>query len=143
MSDEDLALTNAKKIMAAVDAAKPFEEISDIVVEDAPFICQADALAGVNTVKAWADWMVNFESNIAPGCKATVHNIAWDAENKTALYYATFYAKHSGDGGPVPATNKETSTHYMYILVMSEDNKCKSFTKVWNDGYCLKELGWA
>jgi hypothetical protein len=143
MSDEATAFTNAKRIMVALDAPKPFEEIADIVVEGAPFICQAAALDGVDTIKAWADWMVNFGTNIAPGCSATVHSVAWDADNKTAHYFATFHAKHTGDGGPLPATNQETNTHYNYVLVMNDDDKCVSMTKVWNDGYCLKEMGWA
>lgn len=77
---EDPAFINAKKIMKAVDLAKPFEEIADLVVEDAAFVCQSDALKDVKTVKAWAEWMVNFDQNIAPGCKATVHSIAWDVQ---------------------------------------------------------------
>ena len=95
-------------------------------------------------MKGWADWMVNFMANIAPGCEATVHSMSWDEENYTANYFATFKAKHTGDGGPIPATNRATSTEYCYAVQMSkETNKCIKFTKIWNDGYCLSELGWA
>lgn len=140
---EDTGLTNAKKIMDVIDAIKPWDEIADLVVEDCPFVCQADALKDVTTLKGWYDWMVNFDANIAPGCKPKVHNIAWDADNKVALLFATYLATHSGDGGPVPATNKSTKTHYVYVCEMNSEDKCSRLTKVWNDGYCLKELGWA
>lgn len=144
MSEEDPAFTNAKKIMHSIDAAKPYEDVADMVVENAPFLCQSDALKDVTTVKGWCEWMGNFATNIAPDCKPTVHNIAWDSTKKTALLYATYHAKHTGTGGPMEATNKETNTHYCYIVMMdATTNKCTSFTKVWNDGYCLKELGWA
>jgi hypothetical protein len=140
---EDAAFANAKKIMDVIDHVKPWADIAELVVEDCPFLCQADALKGVTTVKAWYDWMVNFETNIAPGCKPIVHQVAWDAENKAALLNATFLATHSGDGGPLPATNKSTKTDYVYICKMNNEGKCVSLTKVWNDGYCLQEMGWA
>mmetsp|Transcript_23194 Transcript_23194/g.57200 ORF Transcript_23194/g.57200 Transcript_23194/m.57200 type:complete len:133 (-) Transcript_23194:332-730(-) len=117
--------------MESIDSSKLCDEIKDLVVEDAPFVCRADALADINTVKAWADcWMVNFNTNIAPGCKAsTLHSIAWDAGTKTPLYSTNFYAKHSDDGGPPPATNKETNTEYCYSVVMNDDNKCTNLPR--------------
>ena len=55
---------------------------------------------------------------------------------------ATYHAKHTGDGGPVPPTNKEMHTQYVYFLKMDEDNKLESMRKVWNDTWALKEIGW-
>lgn len=139
----EAAFTNAKHIMECVDAGIPFECIESIVVEDAPFICQADALADVKTVRAWADWMDKFCAMTAPGCTRTVHSTLWDPSTKTCMLFGTYHAKHTGEGGPVPPTHKQTNTEYCYVLVMNNDDKCVSFTKVWNDGFALKELGWA
>ena len=49
---------------------------------------------------------------------------------------------HTGDGGPIPPTNKETNTHYVYILSMNDDNKIAKMQKVWNAPWALNELGW-
>jgi hypothetical protein len=84
----------------------------------------------------------NFKDNIAAGCKAEVHCTAWDSETKTTLCFATYHAKHTCDGGPCPATDKETKTHYAYFVTMNKDNKVEKFVKVWNDGYYMSELGW-
>ena len=139
----DLLFSSALKIAACIDDGKPFDEIADLVQEDAAFTCQCDALKDVTTVKGWSEWMVNFKGQICPDCKPTVHSTAWDAENKTLLYFATYTAKHSADGGPVsPPTNQETKTEYCYSIVMNDEGKCVQMTKVWNDGYALKELGW-
>ena len=52
-------------------------------------------------------------------------------------------ATHARDGGPIPATNQTTRTHYAYHLEMNDQGKATKLTKIWNDGFCLKELGWA
>lgn len=139
---EDIAFTNAKKIMEALEYIKPWEDIADLLVEDCPHICQADMMKDITTVKQLHDWKVNFNENVAPGCKPIVHNLVWDAPKKTALKFSTYVATHTGDGGPVPATNKTTNTHYVFICEMNDENKCICLTKVWNDDYCKKEIGW-
>lgn len=140
---ENVAFENAKKVMKAIDDVTPWDDVAHLVVEDCPFTCQADAIADVKTLKGWYDWMVNFKDNIAPGCHAEVHGCAWDEANKTALYVATFHGKHTGSGGPVEATNKECATDYVYAVTMNDENKVCKFHKTWNDGFCLKQFGWA
>ena len=61
---------------------------------------------------------------------------------RNAVFFATYHAKHTGDGGPVPPTNKETNSHYVYVLTMNEDDKVERMTKVWNAPWAMKELGW-
>jgi hypothetical protein len=55
---------------------------------------------------------------------------------------ATFHATHSGEGGPVPPTGKETHTHYVYFLTMNDDDKVEKMVKVWNAPWAMTELGW-
>ena len=73
-----------------LDEVEDWDSIKDLVVNDAPFSCQADAIAEVKTVKDWYDWMVNFKTNIAPDASFTVKSTAWDAERKIACHAATF-----------------------------------------------------
>ena len=39
-------------------------------------------------------------------------------------------------------TQKETHSHYVYLLTMSEDDKVARMVKVWNAPWAMKELGW-
>jgi hypothetical protein len=88
-----VGFANAKKVIACMDEVGKWEDVKDLIVEDAPFTCQADALAEVKTIKGWHDWMVNFKANIAPDAAFTVHATAWDPENKRCVYSATFHGK--------------------------------------------------
>ena len=46
------------------------------------------------------------------------------------------------DGGPVPPTQRETNSHYVYVLQMSDDGRVAQMTKIWNAPWALRELGW-
>ena len=87
--------------------------------------------------------MVNFKANIAPDAAFTVTSTAWDAERQCACHAAVFHATHTGAGGPCEATNKHADTDYFYQLQMNEQGQVVSMVKIWNDGHCLKQLGWA
>jgi hypothetical protein len=61
---------------------------------------------------------------------------------KPAVFFGTYHARHTGEGGPVPPTNKETNTHYVYVLTMNGDDKVARMIKVWNAPWAMNELGW-
>ena len=94
-------------------------------------------------MKAWYDWMVNFKANICPDASFTVKSVAWDEERKKACHFAVFHCTHTGEGGPCPATNKHADTEYSYEMEMNGEGQVVSMVKIWNDGYALKQLGWA
>lgn len=87
--------------------------------------------------------MVNFKTNICPDASFTIKSSAWDSERKICLHAAVFHATHTGDGGPCEATNKHADTDYFYQVETNDEGKVTSMWKVWNDGHCLKQLGWA
>lgn len=140
---EDIAFANAKKVITVCDNGEPFDEIQDLVVEDAPFECQAEAMKDVATVKAYDEWMVAFGGTTVPGFKIDQHSLGWDPERKIASHFATFIATHTGPGGPVEPTNKTLHTEYAYFVYMNDEGKCTKMRKVWNDGHAFKEVGWA
>jgi hypothetical protein len=139
---EDIAFTNAKKVIHICDNGKPFEEIQDLVVSDAPFDCQAGAMKDIATVKGYDEWMAAFGSITAPGFTVDIHSIGWDSEHKVASFFATFNATHTGPGGPVEPTNKTMHSDYAYFVYMNEDGKCSKMSKVWNDAHALQQIGW-
>ena len=51
-------------------------------------------------------------------------------------------AKPAPKGGPVPPTNQETHSHYVYVLTMDDDDKVASMVKIWNAPWAMRELGW-
>lgn len=136
-------LENAKKFFEACEAPKGWEGCKSYVADGASFSCQSGALADVKTVQAYCEWMKGLMGGPLPDGHYSLHSIGWDADTNTATFVATFQATHKGSGGPVPPTNKATSTDYVYALKMNGEGKVAQMTKIWNDGYALAELGWA
>ena len=136
------AFENAKKFFDACEAPEGWAGCKQYVVNGAPFVAQCEPLADIDTVEAYCEWMAAFGSITAPGATYDLHTSSYDEETKTAVFFATYAAKHTGEGGPVPATQKETHSHYVYILTMNADNKVERMVKVWNATWAMKELGW-
>ncbi len=126
------AFENAKKFFDACEAPEGWEGCKPYVVEGAPFTAQSEPLAEMKTVKEYCDWMRGLGTITAPGATYTLHTSSYDEDTQTAVFFATYHAKHTGEGGPVPPTGKATNSDYVYFLTMNDDNKVKSMTKVWN-----------
>lgn len=62
-----------------------------------------------------------------------------DQQNVSAA--AVFRGTNTGQG-PVPPTGKAITSDYVYVLHFDGD-KIKAISKIWNDVYALKQLGWA
>jgi len=136
------AIENATNFFHACDSANGWDECSQYVAEGASFHAQSEPLVDITTVEGYANWMAGFGKNVVPGSSYEIHSSAFDDNTKTAVFFATFTGKHTGDGGPIPPTNKETNTHYVYIFSMNDEDKIAKMQKVWNAPWALKELGW-
>ena len=78
----------------------------------------------------------------APGATYDLHASCYDERTRTAVFYATYHATHTGEGGPIPPTGKTTHSDYVYVLTMSGDNKVAKMVKIWNASWAMRELGW-
>jgi len=136
------AFENASQFFHSCESLKGWEGCKQYVVPDAPFSAQCEPLVDVSTVEAYTEWMAGLGSTPLAGCSYELHSSSYDEANKTATFFATFRGKHVGEGGPVPPTNQETSTHYVYVLTMNDDGKVEKMCKIWNAPWALKELGW-
>ena len=136
------AFENAKKFFHACEAPEGWVGCKQYVAKDAPFVAQSEPLVDIGTVEAYCDWMAGF-GTIAPGATYDLHTSSYDEESRMAVFFATYHAKHTGEGGPVPPTQKETHSQYIYVLTMNTDNKVERMVKVWNAPWAMKELGWA
>ena len=133
---------NAGKFFAACEAGEGWAGCEQYVAADAPFDAQCEPIADVKTVEGYCEWMAGFANTTAPGSSYDLHASSYDEASGTALFFATFHGRHTGDGGPVPPTQKETHSHYVYALTMGADGKVEKMVKIWNAPWAMGELGW-
>jgi len=136
------AFENARKFFIACEAPEGWAGCKPYVADGASFVAQSEPLAGVVTVEAYCDWMAAFATITAPGATYDLHSSSYDEKTRTAVFFATYHAKHTGEGGPVPPTHKETNSHYVYLLTMDAEDKVSRMVKVWNAPWAMRELGW-
>ena len=136
------AFENAKKFFIACEAPEGWAGCKQYVAEGASFRAQSEPLADVKTVEGYCDWMYAIGTVTLAGARYDLHSSSYDEATRTAVFFATYHAQHTGDGGPVPPTHKETHTDYVYVLTMNDDNKVAKMVKVWNAPWAMKELGW-
>ena len=137
------AFEAATRFFHACDSLKGWEGCKDDVAEGASFSAQCEPLVDLHTVEAYCEWSKGFGTVTAPGATYDLHSSSYDEKTRTALLFGTYHAKHTGDGGPVPPTGKETHTHYVYCITMDESDKVAKMVKIWNAPWAMKELGWA
>ncbi|MYE83000.1 MAG: hypothetical protein F4X36_14420 [Gammaproteobacteria bacterium] len=137
------AFDNARRFFAACDGAQGWAACEALVEPGATFACQAAALQDITTVADYCEWMKGIGSVTAPDASYVLHGASFDEESRVALFFATIHLTHTGPGGPVPPTGRDTSSDYVYALTMSANDKVERLEKVWNDGWAMAELGWA
>ena len=136
------AFENAKRFFIACEEPAGWAGCKQYVADGAPFVAQSEPLADIHTVEAYCEWMAAFANVTVPGATYDLHTSSFDEETRTAVFFATYNARHTGDGGPVPPTQKETHSHYVYLLTMNAENKVERMAKVWNASWAMRELGW-
>lgn len=133
---------SASNFFHALDSLKGWAGCQAYVADEASFSAQSEPLVGIDTVKDYCEWMANIGKGPLKGCSYTLNSSAYDDETRTAFFYATITATHVGAGGPVPATNKQTKTDYVYVLKMNADGKVEKMRKIWPSHWSHRELGW-
>jgi predicted ester cyclase len=131
----------AEKFFVACEAGEGWEGCRAYCHPGATFSAQTGALAGVETLEQYADWMKGLFTPL-PGATYDLKAWATDEERQVVTAYAVFSAAHTGEGGPVPPTGKHIETDYVYVMMFDGD-KIRHMTKIWNDAFALKGLGWA
>ena len=126
----------------ACDTGAGWTECKQHVSKDASFVAQCEPLVEIETVEAYCEWAKHFGTVTAPGATYELHTSSYDEQTRTAVFFATYHARHTGEGGPVPPTQRETRTHYVYCVTMNASDKVEKMTKIWNAPWAMKELGW-
>ena len=131
----------AKAFFEPVETGKGWDGCKAYCNAGATFSCQADALADVRTIQAYADWMKGLFGPIPDGGYSIM---AWgvDTERKAVVAAAVYTGTQTGQGGPVPPTGKRVEADYTYVMQFDGD-KIRHMTKIWNADFSLRQLGWA
>ena len=133
-------LEQAKSFFDACETGKGWEDCSHYCHPEATFSCQAEALAEVNSLEGYTEWMKGLLTPVPDG-RYELRSFSVDETRKNVSAYAIFRGTHTGEGGPVPATGKQVEADYVYVMEFDGD-QIRHMTKIWNDGFSLKQLGW-
>ena len=133
---------NAEKFFHNCESAKGWEACKPYVADNAGFSAQSEPMAEITTVKEYAEMWQGLGGITLKGGSYEINASAYNEKSKTAIFFATYTGTHTGEGGPVPPTNKTTSTQYVYVVEMNDEGKVANVTKVWNASWALRELGW-
>jgi len=131
----------AEKFFEACETGKGWDGCKEYCTPDATFTAQAEPLADVKSLEAYADWMKGLCA-IMSDAGYEVKSMATDDARHNVSAYGVFSGTHTGEGGPLPPTGKRTSSDYVYVMDFDGD-KIKHMTKIWNAGWAMKDLGWA
>jgi len=130
----------AEQFFVACEAGKGWEGCRAYCHPDATFAAQAGALAEIETLEQYTEWMKGLLTPLPDGAY-DLKAFATDAERGVVTAYAVFSGTHTGEGGPVPPTGKRVESDYVYVMAFDGD-KIRHMTKIWNDGFALNGLGW-
>ncbi|MAZ01668.1 MAG: polyketide cyclase [Sneathiella sp.] len=131
----------ARDFFEACETGQGWDSCRNYCHGGATFSCQSDALADVNTLEGYTEWMKGLLVPVSDG-HYELAAFASDDYRGVVVAFAVFHGTHKGDGGPVPATGKAIVADYVYAMEF-DSSKIRHMTKIWNDGYSLQQLGWA
>ena len=130
----------AERFFEACETGKGWEVCQQYCYSDATFSAQTGALAGVETLEGYTDWMKDLFTPVPDGTYE-LRSFAVDEDRKNVAAYGVFRGTHTGEGGPVPPTGKQVEADYVYVMQFDGD-KIRHMTKIWNDAISLQQIGW-
>ena len=133
-------IETAEQFFDACEEGMGWEGCQRYCHDSATFSCQADALAEVRSVEGYVEWVKGLFSPI-PDMHPEVKAFSVDAERRTVTAVAVVHGTQTGEGGPVPPTGKTVAADYVYVMQFDGD-RIRHMTKIWNDVYTLRALGW-
>lgn len=131
----------AEQFFDACDTGKGWEICGQYCHSNATFSAQAEALAGIDSLEAYTEWVRDRLLAPLPDASYELRSFAVDEGRNSVVACAVFRGTHTGEGGPVPPTGKKVEADYAYVMQFDGD-RIRHMTKIWNDGLSLKALGW-
>ena len=125
----------------ACETGKGWDVCKQWCAHDATFSSQTDALADISRLEDYTEWQKNLLIPV-PNGRYDLNCFGVDEERSTVAAAAVFHGTHTVDAGDSPPTGKSVAADYCYVMHF-RDGKISHMTKIWNDFYSLRELGWA
>lgn len=138
MSDN---LNQARQFFEACETGEGWDGCKAYCHPDATFSAQAGALAGIDTLEAYSEWMKALLTPVPDG-RYELKCMAEDEDRDCVAAFAVFHGTHTGPGGPVEPTGRKVAADYVYAMEF-DGGRIRHMTKVWNDAISLRQLGWA
>jgi len=130
----------AEQFFDACETGKGWAACQQYCHPGATFSAQAAALAGVETLEGYTEWMKGLFTPVPDG-RYELRSFAVDEQRNNVAAFAIFRGTHTAEGGPVPPTGKRVEADYVYVMQFDGD-RIRHMTKIWNDGVSLRQLGW-
>jgi len=131
----------AAQFFDACETGQGWEACRSFCHSDASFSAQTDVFEGIQTVEAYTEAMKGLLAGPIPDGGYELRAFAVDEDRRSVCGYAIFKGTNSGEGGPVPPTGKLVETDYVYVMEFDGD-RIRHMTKIWNDGFAMRQLGW-
>ena len=135
------AIEKARQFFEACETGKGWEECKAYCDPSATFSAQTGALADIDTLEGYTEWMKNLLTPIPDG-HYELKSFSEDQERQCVTAFAVFNGTQKGPGGPVDPTRKTIEADYVYAMHF-EGGLIKHMIKIWNYGISLGQLGWA
>ena len=103
----------AKQFFESCETGKGWDVCNKYCHPNATFSAQTTALAEINTLEAYTDWMEGLFSPIPDG-SYELKFIAEDKERDCVAAFAVFSGTNTGPGGPPEPTGKSTKAFSKY-----------------------------
>ena len=134
-------LDTAKLFFDACETGKGWSGCHTYCKANASFSSQTGALADIDSLEAYCEWMKNLLTPVPDG-HYELKFFAEDAERGCVAAFAVFHGTQTGPGGPGEPTGKTIAADYVYVIDFDGDS-IGHMTKIWNDTISLQQLGWA
>lgn len=134
-------IDHARLFFDACETGKGWEGCQQYCLPDASFSAQTGALADIDALEQYCEWMKNLLTPIPDG-HYELKFFAEDKDRGSVAAFAVFHGTQTGPGGPVDPTGKTIAADYVYVMDF-EGDRIRHMTKVWNDTISLQQLGWS
>lgn len=131
----------AASFFDACETGKGWEACRQYCHEGASFSAQADTFAEIETLEGYTEAMKGLIAGPIPDASYELRSFTVDEDQGHVSGFAVFKGTHSGEGGPIPPSGKRVETDYVYVMEFDGD-RIRHMTKIWNDGYAMRQLGW-
>lgn len=137
-----MVLDNALGFFHACESAQGWAGCQAYVAENATFHSAALSYAEMGTLKDYCEQIRQVFTTVFAGSTYELAAHAYDADSGKVLLQGTSYARHTGEGGPVPANEQQATIPFAYVMTMDADNRIAHLEKIYDEVSGRRQLGW-